>query len=150
MSTQLIKPINHQQISSNTARNGYTNTIKNELQTKGAFEIYMNTIVAVKWMEEMSQPRTGGCTGLTSGTIYFSTGQYRCTVSGLPLFFIFIEIYIYIYLYVCMYVCMYMCVYIIIHIKVYHKTLPQFKTNYSQFQTLASIKRKKKKKKQKA
>ena len=31
-------------------------------------------------------------------------GQYRCTVSGLPLFFVFI------YIYVCMYVCI--CVYI--------------------------------------
>ena len=38
------------------------------------------------------------------------TGQYWCTVSGLLLFFIFINIYIYIYMYVCMYVCM--CVYI--------------------------------------
>ena len=33
------------------------------------------------------------------------TGQYWCTVSGLLLFFIFINIYIYIY--VCMYVCVY-------------------------------------------
>ena len=31
-----------------------------------------------------------------------------------------------------------------IKIKVYHKTLPQFKTNYSWFQSLASTKRKKK------
>ena len=50
----------------------------------------------------------------------------------------------YIYMYVCMYVCMCVCVCIIINIKVYHKTLPQFRTNYSWFQTLASIKRKKK------
>ena len=42
------------------------------------------------------------------------TGQYRCTVSGLPLFFIFIYIYIYIYIYVCMYV--FVCVYIYIYI----------------------------------
>ena len=83
----------------------------------------MNTIVAVKWMEERSQPRTGGCTGLTSGTIYFSTGQYRCTVSGLPLFFIFIErdIYIYICMYACMYVCMY--VYVCVYYNKY-KSLP--------------------------
>ena len=56
-----------------------------------------------------SQSRIGGYTGLTSGTIYFGTGQYRCTILDLPLFFIFI----------------------IINIKVYHKTLPQFRTNYS-------------------
>ena len=31
--------------------------------------------------------------------------------------------------------------------KVYHKTLPQFRTNYSWFETLASTKRKKKRKK---
>ena len=42
------------------------------------------------------------------------------------------------------YVCVYIYIYIIINIKVYHKTLPQFKTNYSWFQTLTSIKRKKK------
>ena len=40
-----------------------------------------------------SQSRTGDCTSLTSGMIYFGTSQYRCTVSGLPLFFIFINIY---------------------------------------------------------
>ena len=45
------------------------------------------------------------------------TGQYRCTVSGLLLF--------YIYMYVSVYI------YIIINIKVYHKTFPQFRTNYS-------------------
>ena len=39
-------------------------------------------------------------------------------------------LYIYIYIYV-------------IKIKVYHKILPQFRTNYSQFQSLASTKRKK-------
>ena len=37
------------------------------------------------------------------------TGQYRCTVSGLPLLYI----YIYIYMYVCMYVCMCLCIYIL-------------------------------------
>ena len=36
------------------------------------------------------------------------TGQYRCTVLGLPLFFyIYKKINIYIYMYVCMYVCVY-------------------------------------------
>ena len=67
------------------------------------------------------------------------TDQYRCTVSGLSL--------LYIYIYVCVCVCMYMyvCVYIIINIKVYHKTFHQFRTNYSWFQTLVTIKRKKKK-----
>ena len=55
---------------------------------------------------------------LASRIIYFSTGQYRCTISSFPLFFIFIDKYIYIYIYK-------------IKIKVYHKTLPQFRTNYS-------------------
>ena len=41
-----------------------------------------------------------------------------------------------------MYVSVY--IYIIINIKVYHKTFSQFKTNYSWFYTLVSIKRKKK------
>ena len=40
-----------------------------------------------------SQSRTGGCTDLANGTIYFGTSQYWCNVSGLPLFFIFINIY---------------------------------------------------------
>ena len=44
------------------------------------------------WIAQGSQSRTGGCTGLASGMIYFSTGQYRCTVSGLPLFYIYIYI----------------------------------------------------------
>ena len=43
-----------------------------------------------------------------------------------------------------MYVCMCVYIYIIINIKVYHKTFPQFGTNYSWFKTLVSIKRKKK------
>ena len=42
-----------------------------------------------------------------------------------------------------MYVSVY--IYIIINIKVYHKTFPQFRTNYSWFYTLVSIKREKKK-----
>ena len=42
-----------------------------------------------------------------------------------------------------MYVCV--CVCVIINIKVYHKTFPLFKTNYLWFQTLVSIKRKKRK-----
>ena len=52
----------------------------------------------------------------------------------------------YICIYICMYVCMYVCVCvcIIINIKVYHKTFPQFRTKYSWFQTLVSIKSKKK------
>ena len=48
-------------------------------------------------------------------------------------------------MYVCMCVCV--CVYIIINIKVYHKPFPQFRTNYSLFYTLLSIKREEKKKK---
>ena len=70
-----------------------------------------------------SQSCIGGYTSLTSGTIYFGTDQYRCTISDLPLFFIFINKYIY--------VCMYVYINIIINIKVYHKILPQFRTNYS-------------------
>ena len=72
-----------------------------------------------------SQSHTEGCTGLISRTIYFGTGQYRYTVSSLLLFFIFINIYIYI--------CVCVCVCITINIKVYHKTLPQFRKNYSWF-----------------
>ena len=45
-------------------------------------------------------------------------------------------------MYVCM--CVYIYIYIIINIKIYHKTFPQFRTNYLWFQTLVSIKRKKK------
>ena len=48
------------------------------------------------------------------------TDQYRCTVLGLSL------LYIYIYMYVYLFVCLY----IIINIKVYHKTFNQFRTNY--------------------
>ena len=70
-----------------------------------------------------NQSRIGSCNSLTSETIYFGIGQYRRTVLSLPLFYI----------------------YIIINIKVYLKTLPQFRTNYSWFYTLASIKKKKKK-----
>ena len=72
-------------------------------------------------METRESICTRGCTSLTNGTIYFGTGQYRCTVLDLPLFYIYIYIYIY----------MHVCVCIIINIKVYYKTLPQFKTNYS-------------------
>ena len=57
----------------------------------------------------------------------------------------YINKYIYIYIYVCVCVCV--CVCIIINIKVYHKTFPQFRTNYSWFYTLVSIKWEKKKKK---
>ena len=42
----------------------------------------------------------------------------------------------------CLCVCVY--IYIIINIKAYHKTFPQFRTNYSWFYTLVSIKKKKK------
>jgi len=75
--------------------------------------------------DQGGQSRIGGYTGLISRTIYFGTSQYRCTVSSLPIFLIYIYIY--------MYVCIYVCVYIIINIKIYHKTLPQFRTNYSWF-----------------
>ena len=50
-------------------------------------------------METRESICTRGCTSLTNGTIYFGTGQYRCTVLDLPLFYI----YIYIYACVCVY-----------------------------------------------
>ena len=53
----------------------------------------------------------------------------------------------YVCMYVCMCVCVCVCVCIIINIKVYYKTFPQFRTNYSWFYTLVSIKWEKKKKK---
>ena len=52
--------------------------------------------------------------------------------------------FLYLYIYICMYVCMYVCVCVIINIKVYHKTFPQFRTNYSWFYTLVLIKWEKK------
>ena len=61
-----------------------------------------------------------------------NTDQYRCTVSDLPLFFIFIKNIFFFYI-LYLYIYIYVCVYIIINIKVYHKTLPQFRTNYSWF-----------------
>ena len=57
-------------------------------------------------------------------------------------YFLYLYIYIYIYMYVCMYVSVY--IYIIINIKVYNKTFSQFRTNYSWFYTLVSIKWEKK------
>ena len=77
----------------------------------------------VKHYHQGSQSHTEGCTSLTNEMIYFDTRQYRCTILSLPLFYIYIYIYI------------------LINIKVYHKALPQFRTNYSWFQTLASIKK---------
>ena len=53
-------------------------------------------------------------------------------------------LYLSIYIYICMYVCVCVCVCVLINIKVYHKIFSQFRTNYSWFQTLISIKRKKK------
>ena len=87
-----------------------------------------------KYLIQGCQYRTGGRTGLATGTIY---PVYRFGFTA-----------IFIYMYVCMYVCMYVSVYIhiIINIKVYHKTFPQFRTNYSWFYTLVSIKWEKNKK----
>ena len=76
------------------------------------------------------QYRTGGRTGLATDTIYFgyrSISVYRFGFT--VIFYIYKYKYIYIYMYVC--VCVY--IYIIINIKVYHKTFPQFRTNYSWF-----------------
>ena len=47
------------------------------------------------------------------------------------------------YVCMCVCVCVCVCVCIVINIKIYHKTFPQFRTNYSWFLTLVSIKRKK-------
>ena len=89
------------------------------------------------------QYRTGGRTGLATSTIYFgyrSIQVYRFGFTAI----------LYIYMYVCMYVCVFVYIYIIINIKVYYKTFSQFKTNYSWFQTLVSIKREKKNRKLKS
>ena len=48
------------------------------------------------------------------------------------------------YVCVCVYIYVSVYIYIIINIKVYHKTFPQFRTNYSWFYTLVSIKWEKK------
>ena len=74
-----------------------------------------------------------GCqyrTGLATGTIYFGYRSIPVYRFGFTAIF---YIYKYIYIYVCMYVFVYIYIYIIINIKVYHKTFPQFKTNYSWF-----------------
>ena len=73
-----------------------------------------------------SQYRIGGCTGLASSTIYFGYRSIPVYRFGFTAIF-----YIYQYIYIYMYVCV--CVYILINIKVYHKTFPQFRTNYSWF-----------------
>ena len=49
-------------------------------------------LVHVMHLYQGSQSHTGGGTGLASGTMYFGTGQYRCTISSLPLFNIYIYI----------------------------------------------------------
>ena len=74
------------------------------------------------------QYRTGGRTGLATGTIYFGYRSIPVYHFGFTAIF---YIYIYIYMYVCMYVSVY--IYIIINIKAYHKTFPQVRTNYSWF-----------------
>ena len=56
------------------------------------------------------QYRTGGRTGLATGTIYFgyrSIPVYRFGFTAI------LYIYIYIYIYICMYVCMCLCIYIL-------------------------------------
>ena len=96
----------------------------------------MRSCGLVSYFNQGSQYRIGGCTDLVSGTIYFgywSILVYRFRFTAI------------IYIYVCMYVCMCVCVCVIINIKVDHKKFPKFRTNYSWFYTLVSIKRKKKK-----
>ena len=85
-----------------------------------------------------SQYHTGGYTSLTNGTIYFGYRSIPVHCFGFTAIF-YIYKYIYIYIYTCV------CVCIIINIKVCNKTFPQFRTNYSWFWTLVSIKRKRKK-----
>ena len=74
------------------------------------------------------QYRTGGHTDLATGTIYFGYRSIPVYHFGFTAIF-----YIYKNIYICMYVCMCLCIYIIINIKVYHKTFPQFRTNYLWF-----------------
>ena len=71
-----------------------------------------------------SQYRTESFTDLASDMIYFGYRSIPVYRFGFTAIF---YIYKYIYIYICMYVC------IIINIKVYHKTFPQFRTNYSWF-----------------
>ena len=49
-------------------------------------------LVHVMHLYQGSQSHTGDGTSLASGTMYFGTGQYRCTISSLPLFNIYIYI----------------------------------------------------------
>jgi predicted ABC-type exoprotein transport system permease subunit len=42
--------------------------------------------VHIRYKNKSSQYRTGSHFGLVRGIKYFSTGQYQCTVSGLPLY----------------------------------------------------------------
>ena len=82
----------------------------------------------VSYFNQGNQYRIGGCTGLASGTIYFG---YRLILVYRFKFTAIFYIFIYICMYVCMYVYVCVCVCVIINIKVYHKTFPQFRTNYS-------------------
>ena len=98
-------------------------------------------VIEVKWCNfagswfkvQGYQYRTGGRTGLATGMIYFG---YR----SIPVYRFGFTAILYIYIYICM--CQ--CIYIIINIKVYNKTFSQFRTNYSWFYTLVSIKWEKK------
>ena len=75
---------------------------------------FLRFMVSQRGIEQGSQYRTGGCTGLVNGTIYFgyrSIPVYRFGFTAI--FYIYKYIYIYIYMYVCMYVCMCVCVYIL-------------------------------------
>ena len=93
-----------------------------------------------RWINSNTQGcqyRTGGRTGLATDTIYF---RYRSILVYrlIPMYrfgftAIFLYLYIYIYIFICMCLCIYIYIYILINIKVYHKTFPQFRTNYSWF-----------------
>ena len=112
-------------------KQGHINSVWFSIKLDSCSELHKNNLTLLYLLQnpilcdskkQGCQYRTGGRTGLATGTIYFG---YRCTVSGLPLF--------YIYIYICMYVCVCVYIYIIINIEVYHKTFPQFRTNYSWF-----------------
>ena len=57
-----------------------------------------NYLLFLQTIDQESQFRTRGRFGLIKGTIYFSIGQYQCTVLELLLYIhTYIHIYIYIY-----------------------------------------------------
>ena len=63
-----------------------------------------NYLLFLQTIDQESQFRTRGRFSLIKGTIYFSIGQYRCTVLELLLYIhTYIHTYIYIYIYITKY-----------------------------------------------